>query len=160
MFLRTFWLCGALASLLALHGPAHARQTPNNDGFQRRNGQMQVVRNGQARPMTRDAHLPTGATVTKDGFVVSPTGQRTELREGQGCDLRGRPVAVQVAANGALALGASSAPVPVRSIRSVPAPSLLEQVFGSGDDEDEGKFKFKKRKKHHGKGHGRWKGDD
>jgi hypothetical protein len=42
----------------------------------------------------------------------------------------------------------------------VPAPSLLEQVFGSGDDENEGKFKFKKHKKHHGKGHGRWKGDD
>ncbi|MGY3087659.1 hypothetical protein ACVWYF_000685 [Hymenobacter sp. UYAg731] len=158
MFSRIFWLCGAVAGLLALHGPAHARQTPNNDGFQRRNGQMQVIRNGQARSMTRDAHLPTGATVTKDGFVVSPTGQRTELGEGQGCDLRGRPVAVRTAANGALALGAPSAPASVRSARPVPAPSLLEQVFGSGDDE--GEFKFKKHKKHHGKGHGRGKGDD
>jgi hypothetical protein len=160
MFLRTFWLCGAVASLLAPNGPAHARQTPNNDGFQRRNGQMQVVRNGQSRPMTRDAHLPTGATVTKDGFVVSATGQRTELREGQGCDLRGRPVAVHTAANGTLALGAPSASVSVRSVRTMPAPSLLEQVFGQSDDEGEGKFKFKKHKKHHGKGHGRWKGDD
>ena len=160
MLLRTSWLLIAAASLLALPGPAHARQTPSNDGFQRRNGQMQVVRNGQARPMTRDAHLPTGATVTKDGFVVSPTGQRTELREGQGCDLRGRSVAVRAAANGALVLGAPSAPVSIRSIRPVSAPSLLEQVFGSGEDEDEGKFKFKKHKKHHGKGHGRWKDDD
>ena len=160
MLSRTFWLCGAVASLLALQGPVHARQAPNNDGFQRRNGQMQVVRNGQARPMTRDAHLPTGATVTKDGFVVSPTGQRTELREGQGCDLRGHSVAVRAAANGALALGAPAAPAPVRSARSAPAPSLLEQVFGSSDDEEEGRFKFKKQKKHHGKGHGRWKGDD
>ncbi|GAB3848655.1 hypothetical protein GCM10028822_11870 [Hymenobacter terrigena] len=160
MSLRSLWLCGAVAGLLALPGPAHARQTPNNDGFQRRNGQMQVIRNGQARPMTRDAHLPTGATVTKDGFVVSPTGQRTELREGQGCDLRGRPVAVHTTANGALALGTSSAPVSIRSARPVPPPTLLEQVFGSGDDEGKGKFKFKKRKKHHGKGHGRWKGDD
>lgn len=157
MFSRNFWLCGAVASLLA-PGPAHARQTPNNDGFQRRNGQMQVVRNGQPRPMTRDAHLPTGATVTKDGFVVSPTGQRTELREGQGCDLRGRPVAVRTTASGALALGTPSAPASVRSARLEPAPSLLEQVFGPGSSE--GKFKFKKHKKHHGKGHGRGKGDD
>ncbi|MBH8556591.1 DUF6799 domain-containing protein [Hymenobacter negativus] len=160
MFLRTFWLCGAVAGLLALLGPAHARQTPNNDGFQRRNGQMQVIRNGQPRPMTRDAHLPTGATVTKDGFVVSPTGQRIELREGQGCDLRGRPVAVRTAANGALALGARPMPVSVRSARPVPAPSLLEQLFGPDDDEGKGKFKFKKHKKHHGKGHGRGRGDD
>ena len=158
MFSRINWLCGVVAGLLALNGPAHARQTPNNDGFQRRNGQMQIVRNGQARPMTRDAHLPTGATVTKDGFVVSPTGQRTELREGQGCDLRGRPVAVRTAANGALALGPATAPAAARKASSEPAYSILEQVFGSGDDED--KFKFKKHKKHHGKGHGRGKGDD
>ena len=160
MFLRTFWLCGAVAGLLALPGPAHARQTPNNDGFQRCNGQMQVIRNGQPRPMTRDAHLPTGATVTKDGFVVSPTGQRTELREGQGCDLRGRPVTVRTAVNGALALGKPSAPVATRSARPVPPPSLLEQLFGSDDGEGEGKIKFKKHKKHHGKGHGRGKGND
>ena len=162
MFSRNFWLCWATTSLLALHGPAHAQQTPNNDGFQRRNGQMQVVRNGQPRPMTRDAHLPTGATVTKDGFVVSPTGQRSELREGQGCDLRGRPVAIRTAANGALSLGSASAPASNGSTRVVPEvpPSLLEQLFGSDDDEGSGKIKFKKHKKHHGKGHGHGKGDD
>lgn len=44
---------------------------------------MEVIRNGQPYSMTRDAYLPTGATVTKDGFVVSATGQRKELREGQ-----------------------------------------------------------------------------
>ena len=157
MFSRNFWLCWATTSLLALHGPAHAQQTPNNDGFQRRNGQMQVVRNGQPRPMTRDAHLPTGATVTKDGFVVSPTGQRTELREGQGCDLRGRPVPVLAGPNGALALAGPGAPA--GAVRVVPASSLLEQVFGRDEDEGNGYFRFKKAKKHHGKGKGRWKDD-
>lgn len=162
MFLRNFWLCWAVSSLLALPAPAHAQQTSNNDGFQRRNGQMQVVRNGQPRPMTRDAYLPTGATVTKDGFVVSPTGQRTELREGQGCDLRGRLVAMRTAASGALVLGSPATPAPVRSTRSVPvaAPSLLEQLFGPDDDEGAGKSKARKHKKHHGKGHGHGKDDD
>ena len=158
MRIRVNWAVAALGLLLTA-GPTLAQQL-SNDGFQRRNGQMQVLRNGQARPMTRDAHLPTGVTVTKDGFLVGPTGQRTELSEGQGCDLRGRPVAVRTAANGALALGTPSTPAAVRSARAVPTPSLLEQVFGSDDDEGEGKFKFKKHKKHHGKGHGRWKGDD
>ena len=39
--------------------------------------------------------------------------------------------------------------------------TLLQAVFGdSDDDEDNGFFKRKKYKKNHGKGHGRWKGDD
>ena len=133
-------------------------QSPNNDGFQRRNGQMQVVRNGQPRPMTRDAHLPTGGAVTKDGFVVSATGQRTELREGQGCDLRGRLVAVRTAANGTLALGAATS----RRPEAVPPSSVLEELFGQTQDDDEERGKFKKHKKYHGKGkgYGHWKSDD
>ena len=124
--------------------PAYAQQ-PSNDGFQRRNGQMQVLRNGQARPMTRDIHLPTGATVTKDGFVVAPNGQRTELREGQGCDLRGRTVTVLTAANGTVALDApavlpaSAAPSPQRA----PAQGLLETVFGIRRD-DGRYYRYKK----------------
>ena len=157
-------LLGAVGLLLALAGPARAQQV-SNDGFQRRNGQMQVLRNGQARPMTRDAHLPTGATVTKDGFVVSPTGQRIELREGQGCDLHGRAVAVRTAPDGSLAL----APATVRPVatysdddRALPARSVLAEIFGERDDDDEGFFKRKKHKKHHGKGKGKghWRGDD
>ncbi|GAC1377145.1 MAG: hypothetical protein NVSMB30_23520 [Hymenobacter sp.] len=150
---------GAWGLVLALGGSAQAQQL-NNDGFQRRNGQMQVVRNGQGRAMTRDVHLPTGATVTKDGFVVSATGQRTELREGEGCDLRGRPVTVLTAPDGTLAL---DAPVPLARPNSrseaPPARSLLEELFGqgNGDDKDEGRlFKFKKSKKGHGKGRFRW----
>ncbi len=146
-----------LAAGLLLAATTHAQQPTGNDGFRRRNGQMEVIRNGQPYPMTRDAHLPTGTTVTKDGFVVSAAGQRTELREGQGCDLRGRPVPVLAGPNGALALaspGASAGPA-----RPVPTSSLLEQVFGREDDEGKGFFKFKKAKKHYGKGHGRWKDD-
>ncbi len=145
---------------LALAGPALAQV--NNDGFQRRNGQMQVLRNGQARPMTRDIHLPTGATVTKDGFVVAPNGQRTELREGQGCDLRGRPVTVLTAANGTVALDAPAA-VPASAAQGpqrAPAQGLLQQIFGLRRDEGRN-YKYKKAKKHHGKGKGHWKqGDD
>ena len=149
----------ALMAGLLLAATAHAQQPAGNDGFRRRNGQMEVIRNGQPYPMTRDAHLPTGTTVTKDGFVVSATGQRTELREGQGCDLRGRPVPVLAAPNGALTLagpGAAAGPV-----RVAPA-TLLEQVVGrSNDAEGEGFFNFKKPKKHHGKGKGKghWKDD-
>ena len=147
---------GLLASLLLLAAPARAQQPVSNDGFRRRNGQMEVIRNGQPRPMMRDAHLPTGATVTRDGFVVSATGQRAELREGQGCDLRGRPVPVLVSTTGALVLDGPGPPDGAE--RSAPAASLLEQVFGRGD-EDGGFFNFKKRKKHQGKGKGRWKDD-
>lgn len=165
MRIRIFWAVLAATLLGSLGQPALAQQVSNNDGFQRRNGQMQVLRNGQGRPMTRDAHLPTGVTVTKDGFVVSPTGQRTELREGQGCDLRGRPVAVQATADGRLALAAPAGPRPeALPGRAQSAPTLLQAMFGASDDDDDGRgvFKYKKYKKHHGKGKGRGhrKGDD
>ncbi|WP_345057311.1 DUF6799 domain-containing protein [Hymenobacter glaciei] len=151
---------GLGASLLLL-APARAQQPAGNDGFRRHNGQMEVIRNGKPYAMTRDAHLPTGATVTKDGFVVGPTGQRTELGEGQGCDLRGRPVLVLAnATSGALALAGPEASA-AGEVRVLPAASLLEQVFGRGEENDEGNgfFKPKKHKKHHGKGKGRWKDD-
>lgn len=153
MRMRLFRATAAFGLLVALVHPATAQQAPNNDGFQRRNGQMQVVRNGQAHAMTRDAHLPTGFTVTKDGFVVSPTGQRTELREGQGCDLRGRPVAVQAAADGRLALASPATPRTVVPV--APSPTFSQAMFGVSDDEDGVRFfKRKKHKKHHGKGKG------
>lgn len=157
MLLRFFRAAGLAGLLLALGRPAHAQQVANNDGFQRRNGQMQVVRNGQARPMTRDAHLPTGALVTKDGFVVSTDGRRTELREGQGCDLRGRPVAVRTAPDGTLALASPAAPA--RAPRAAP-PSVLDALFGPADGARGYFFTGKKWKKlkHHVKGHGRGKG--
>ena len=158
--IRMYPLALALVLGLGFTLPARA-QGPglSNDGFQRRNGQMQVVRNGQPRPMTRDAHLPTGATVTKDGFVVAPNGQRTELREGQGCDLRGRSVAVLTATDGTLAL---DQPAPARAAeapRPQAARSVLEEVFGSDEDDEGGLFNFRKGKKHRGKGKGlgRWK---
>ncbi|MBC8085435.1 MAG: hypothetical protein H7Z21_19725, partial [Hymenobacter sp.] len=122
-----------------------------------------VLRNGQARPMTRDIHLPTGATVTKDGFVVSPTGQRTELREGQGCDLRGRPVAVRTAPNGTLVLAPAAAErteYEPENGRARTSRSVFEELFGRRDGDNEGYGKRKKYKKNKGKGHGRWKGED
>ena len=162
MRMRISWVAGAATLLLATAHPAAAQQAPNNDGFQRRNGQMQVVRNGQARPMTHDARLPTGVLVTKDGFIVASNGQRTELREGQGCDLRGRPVAVRATATGALALAAPETASRVVIARDEQSPrTLFAELFGSRDDDDQ-VVKYKKSKKHHGKGkgRGRWKGED
>lgn len=160
MQLRLYWAAGAVGLLLAASNPALAQQASNNDGFLRRNGQMQIIRNGQARPMTRDARLPTGATITKDGFVVAPDGQRTELREGQGCDLRGRLVAVHATATGALALAEPAGPARSATYEQVPARTVLAKLFGSDDDDDRRFFKVKKAKKHHEKGHGHWKFDD
>ena len=122
--------------LLTTFAAPAAAQNLVNDGFQRHNGQMHVLRNGQLRPMTRDARLPTGAVVTKDGFIRAADGSRTELREGQGCDLKGRVVAVVPAAAGGLALGSSVG----AGRRSAPAPTAvrvaLEDLFG-GRREDE-----------------------
>ncbi|MGI4761361.1 MAG: DUF6799 domain-containing protein [Janthinobacterium lividum] len=159
MPLPTLRTVGLACLLLPLGRLALAQQPANNDGFRRRNGQMQLVRNGQARPMTRDAHLPTGAVVTKDGFIIAATGQRTELREGQGCDLRGRPVAVRTAANGALALASPAAP-PRAAGRPPAGPpvSVLQALLGSVGAESGYYFNGKKWKKNHGKSHGKGHG--
>ena len=155
------WKNWALALVLSVGAGFPGRaQSANNDGFQRRHGPMQVVRNGQARPMTRDAHLPPGATITKDGFVVSTDGRRTELREGQGCDLRGRPVTVVAGPTGALALAPVVVARPAAAVnvsRNPSSRSLLEEIFG-GREDDRRYYKQKKYKKH-GKGRGRWKDD-
>ena len=139
-------LLPALALLLSLLCSPAAAQSAD-DGFQRRNGQMSVVRNGQPRPMTRDAHLPTGVVVTKDGFLINSDGQRQELAEGQGCDLRGRPVAVREVA-GRLALApAATWPAPGASARAAVAGSrvsLLDELLG---DERRGKGWYKYNKK-------------
>jgi hypothetical protein len=79
-------------------------QAQTHEGFQRRDGAMYLVRNGEARPMTRDTHLPNGRIVTRDGFVVERDGKRTELAEGNGCTLLGQPAAVNTQGDGRLTL--------------------------------------------------------
>jgi len=97
----------------------------DNDGFQRRNGQMYVLRNGQLRAMTRDSRLPSGLLVTKDGFVIDAQGRRTELREGQGCNLKGNVVAVAPTAAGTLVLATPArASRPTAATRRRPAAEL------------------------------------
>lgn len=105
-----------LGLLLSLRASV-AAPLADNDGFQRRNGQMYILRNGQLRAMTRDSRLPTGVLVSKDGFVIDARGRRTELREGQGCDLKGNIVTVAPTAAGGLALAR-----PARVSRSASGP--------------------------------------
>ena len=76
------------------------------------------------------------------------------MRGRQGCNLRGRSVAVVGTAGGGLALGPATAAA--AGPAKVAVPTLFQQVFGSGEDR---LFKYKKAKKHHGKGHGHWKDD-
>ncbi|MFC7668386.1 hypothetical protein ACFQT0_14140 [Hymenobacter humi] len=86
--------------------------------------------------------------------MVSASGQRTELREGQACDFRGRPVAVRAAPDGTLVLAKSAA----SAAPAIPTRTVMEEMFGRSADDQyrEGKYKKpKKAKKKHGKGHGR-----
>ncbi|TGE15933.1 DUF6799 domain-containing protein [Hymenobacter elongatus] len=121
-----------------------------NDGFQRRDGSMYVIRNGVKRPMTRDVHLPNGRVITRDGFVVERDGHRTELREGNGCDLVGTTTAVTPGANGQLVLAAAARPQPVASAeaRAVSTDTYLRQLLGNGKHRGGGRYKKNK----HGKG--------
>ncbi|WP_426493476.1 DUF6799 domain-containing protein [Hymenobacter sp. 102] len=96
-----------LTMTLPLAGWAQA-----NDGFQRRDGAMFLIRNGEIRPMPQDIHLPNGRLITRDGFIVQRNGQRTELMDGQGCTLLGEAATVSRAANGRLQLANPAAVVP------------------------------------------------
>lgn len=125
----------SLALLLPFASRAQA-----NDGFQRRDGTMYLVRNGQVRPMPQDVHLPNGRLVTRDGFVVQRDGRRTELRDGQGCTLLGEPTTVSRNPAGQLQLAGSAAPVPAR------------QTVGQSTSSWKGWWRGR------GKGHGKRKG--
>ncbi|MDU0369746.1 DUF6799 domain-containing protein [Hymenobacter endophyticus] len=100
-----------LTLLLPLAGWAQA-----NDGFQRRDGAMYLLRNGQVRPMPQDVRLPNGRLVTRDGFVVQRDGRRTELRDGQGCTLLGEPTAVSRTPAGQFQLVGAAPPVSARQV--------------------------------------------
>lgn len=156
MIKRYYFLLAACSATFGFTAPALAQA--NNDGFQRRNGQMYVVRNGQPRPMTHDVHLPTGTVVTKDGFLVAPNGQRAELREGQGCTLRGQPVDVVQGPTGlVLAAPQTRAAERAREMDEDDEPERgVEAVFSRlfGEREGKGWKKAKGRGKRHGKGHG------
>ena len=137
-----FFLRGLLWLLPALPVTAFAQ---TNDGFIRRDGTMYVLRNGQPRPMPHDVHLPNGRTVTHDGFVVEPGGQRTELRDGSGCDLTGSSAAVATQA-GRVVLAPQAAGT---------GPVFVQAVAGNSQSRWagwRGKGHYKKRKhKKHGK---------
>lgn len=98
------------AALSALLAPAAYAQA--DDGFVRRNGATYLLRHGQLRPLAQEIHLPNGRSVTPDGFVLRPDGSRAELREGQGCDLRGNLVGSRQQADGRWVLAAAPPAAP------------------------------------------------
>ncbi|TGE09703.1 DUF6799 domain-containing protein [Hymenobacter fodinae] len=118
-----------------------------HDGFQRRDGSMYVVRNGEARPMTRDVRLPNGNLITRDGFVVERSGKRTELADGAGCTLLGQPTNVTTQADGRLALATGRASQPAAG---PPEEALLTQFqrWFNGPGRGKAKGHHKKPGKH------------
>ncbi|WP_126546731.1 DUF6799 domain-containing protein [Hymenobacter amundsenii] len=82
----------------------HLASAQANDGFQRRDGTMFLVRNGEVRPMPHDVQLPNGRRVTRDGWVVERDGRRTELRDGQGCTMLGEAARAEPDSRGRLLL--------------------------------------------------------
>ncbi|MCB2406702.1 DUF6799 domain-containing protein [Hymenobacter lucidus] len=148
MLVPAFVFRALLLCSLAMAVPALGQSAAANDGFLRRDGTMYVIRNGVKRPMTRDAHLPNGRIITRDGFVVARDGHRTELAEGKGCDLAGSSVAVATGAGGQLVLAAAPRSQAAGAVLALPAGMHLRQLFGPGKQRGWGHYKKGK----HGKG--------
>ncbi|UOQ72891.1 DUF6799 domain-containing protein [Hymenobacter cellulosilyticus] len=125
---------------------APGQSRSRNDGFQRQDGAMFVIRNGVRRPMTRDAHLPNGRIITRDGFVVSRDGHRTELAEGKGCDLNGTVVSVTGGGNAPVLL----APAGTAAVGPPTAAAAYLRQVDRGKGKGRGWGHHKKPK--HGKG--------
>ncbi|UOQ53728.1 DUF6799 domain-containing protein [Hymenobacter cellulosivorans] len=142
-FARILLLCCLTSSLSGL-----AQSRGRNDGFQRRDGGMFIIRNGAPRPMTRDVHLPNGRVITRDGFVVARDGRRTELAEGKGCDLAGNVVQVTGEVGGPLRLAAVPRPAASAVRAPISAEAYLRQLVNGGKRRGWGHQKKGK----HGKG--------
>lgn len=123
-------------------GLTHLAAAQANDGFQRRDGTVFLIRNGEIRPMPHDVQLPNGRRVTRDGWVVEKDGHRTELRDGQGCSMLGEVANVERNGSGRLQLSGTAAVT-----NSEGQPVLLRYWPGLG----RGKGKGKGRGKHKGK---------
>ena len=130
--------------LIVLFALSHRTRAQANDGFQRRDGAMYLVRNGEIKPMPHDVHLPNGRLITRDGFVVQRDGRRTELRDGQGCTLLGEATAVSRGPSGRLQLATAAAPAPSTRYQVTTARGWEGWVRGRG--KGKGRHKHKKHK--------------
>lgn len=125
-------------------------QAQSNDGFRRLDGTMYIVRNGEARPMSRDIHLPNGRTITRDGFIVERDGKRTELADGRGCTLLGQSTAVATQPNGRLALAAPGVQESAPEMTEATLISQFQRWWGGpGRGKGKGHFKKGKNKRKH-----------
>lgn len=147
MFFSPFQLLAHLRSIglaVLLAAPCLV-QAQSNDGFRRLDGTMYLVRNGEARPMPHDVHLPNGRTVTRDGFIVERDGKRVELPEGRGCTLLGQSTSVRAQANGRLALAAPGAgPAPAPAVTDATLVGQFQRWWGGpGRGKAKGHYKLK-----------------
>ncbi|RSK37338.1 DUF6799 domain-containing protein [Hymenobacter metallilatus] len=128
----------AFLTLVLLLGQ-HVLLAQANDGFQRRDGTMYLVRNGEIKPMPRDIRLPNGRLVTRDGFVVQRDGRRTELHDGEGCTMLGEATTLSRAGNGRLQLAGPAPAVPTNGrVVVVPAQSWSAWFRGRGKGKHKG----------------------
>ena len=121
-------------------GLTHLAAAQANDGFQRRDGTVFLIRNGEIRPMPHDVQLPNGRRVTRDGWVVEKNGRRTELRDGQGCSMLGEVANVERNGSGRLQLSGAAA---VTSSEAQPVLLRYWPGLGRGKGKGRGKHKGK-----------------
>ncbi|MCA8833086.1 DUF6799 domain-containing protein [Hymenobacter pini] len=127
--------CTVLLLVMPLLGWAQA-----NDGFQRRDGTMYLIRNGEIRPMPHDVQLPNGRLITRDGFVVQRDGSRTELPDGEGCTLLGELASVGRGTNGRLQLASpNGAPRGQVLLMRWPGPPGWAKGHGKGHGKHKGR---------------------
>ncbi len=125
----------------------HLASAQANDGFQRRDGTMFLVRNGEVRPMPHDVQLPNGRRVTRDGWVVARDGRRTELRDGQGCTMLGEVAQAEPDSRGRILLhdaGSAAARPTTEQVRLL----RVGTEFWLGK-KGKGRGKGKYKRKHH-----------
>lgn len=117
----------------------HRAVAQADDGFQRRDGTMFLVRNGEVRSMPHDVQLPNGRRITRDGWVVERDGRRTELRDGQGCTMLGEAARAEENSRGRMLLYRAG------SVTTQAAPPRSTSGFWPGK---RGKGKGKHKRKH------------
>ncbi len=88
----TFFVSAAQVNAQQKSAATTVKQGVYRDGVARLNGEMVLLRNGQAEPLAKTVTLPDGTTVSADGKVTSADGKTSMLKEGMAVNQQGRIV--------------------------------------------------------------------